>query len=361
MARWTRAALRALLMAVTPFRPVFPALVLLLTAATATAQFTPTVELGGRQVTLSWSSPFPGTTELAWGPTSAPAFTGYPNRFTAPGTGNAHSATLRRLAPGTWFVRARTGSTESRELEVVVPSTDGTPLADWAFDGTVNALLRHGSSWYVGGDFSSVGQTTGGGVPTLADGGIPRHFPEVAGQVFAVEADGLGGFYLGGSFTSVGGLPRSNVAHLFPDLGVDPLWNPGCNGPVYAIKSGPFGSVFVAGLFTRVSGQARGPLVEIGPTGSGYSSLSYLRRFPIDTLKIDQSFVQEIDGDAGNGIVSAVIAMGVSLNHRVVAEGIETIPQLAFLQQHACEEGQGYLFSPPVTAEVLGKMLPRAA
>ncbi len=112
---------------------------------------------------------------------------------------------------------------------------------------------------------------------------------------------------------------------------------------------------------TLQSLKALGVHIAVDDFGTGYSSLSYLRRFPIDTLKIDQSFVQEIDGDAGNGIVSAVIAMGVSLNHRVVAEGIETIPQLAFLQQHACEEGQGYLFSPPVTAEVLGKMLPRAA
>ena len=101
--------------------------------------------------------------------------------------------------------------------------------------------------------------------------------------------------------------------------------------------------------------------IAVDDFGTGYSSLSYLRRFPIDTLKIDQSFVQEIDGDAGNAIVSAVIAMGVSLNHRVVAEGIETIPQLAFLRAHACEEGQGYLFSPPVPAETLSKMLPRAA
>ncbi|MDP3232366.1 MAG: EAL domain-containing protein [Myxococcales bacterium] len=112
---------------------------------------------------------------------------------------------------------------------------------------------------------------------------------------------------------------------------------------------------------TLQSLKALGVHIAVDDFGTGYSSLSYLRRFPIDTLKIDQSFVQEIDGDAGNAIVSAVIAMGVSLNHRVVAEGIETIPQLAFLRAHACEEGQGYLFSPPVTAEVLGKMLPRAA
>lgn len=250
-----------------PFRPALPALVLMLTAATAMAQFTPTVVVGGRQVTLFWSSPFPGATEVAWGSSSAPAFAGYPNRFTGPGTGSAHSATLRRLAPGTWYLRARTASTESMEVQVVVPPGDGAPLADWAFDGTVNALLRHGSSWYIGGTFSSVGQTTGGGVPTLFDGGLLPQFPEVAGQVFAVEPDGLGGFYVGGSFTSVGGLPRSNVAHLLPSLGVDPQWNPDCNGPVYAMQTTSTGSIYLGGAFTAVSGQPRGPLVELAPNG----------------------------------------------------------------------------------------------
>ena len=73
--------------------------------------------------------------------------------------------------------------------------------------------------------------------------------------------------------------------------------------------------------------------------GPGYSSLSYLRSFPIDTLKIDQSFVKGIDGDGGDAIVSAVIAMGRSLNQKVVAEGIETLQQLDFLQSQSCAEG----------------------
>ena len=94
-----------------------------------------------------------------------------------------------------------------------------------------------------------------------------------------------------------------------------------------------------------------GVQIAIDDFGTGYSSLSYLRRFPIDTLKIDQSFVQDIDGDAGEAIVSAIIAMGKSLKQRVVAEGIETRQQLAFLQSHHCAEGQGYYFSRPVAAE----------
>ena len=96
-----------------------------------------------------------------------------------------------------------------------------------------------------------------------------------------------------------------------------------------------------------------GVQIAIDDFGTGYSSLSYLLRFPIDTLKIDQSFVQDLENDnggSGGAIVSAVIGMGTSLKQRVVAEGIETRHQLAFLQSHHCAEGQGYYFSRPVPA-----------
>ncbi|HAS52118.1 MAG TPA: diguanylate cyclase [Gammaproteobacteria bacterium] len=100
-----------------------------------------------------------------------------------------------------------------------------------------------------------------------------------------------------------------------------------------------------------------GVQIAVDDFGTGYSSLSYLRRFPIDTLKIDQSFVREIDGNAGDAIVSAVIAIGMSLKQRVVAEGIETLQQLAFLQSHRCAEGQGFFFSRPVTADAFATLM----
>jgi len=98
--------------------------------------------------------------------------------------------------------------------------------------------------------------------------------------------------------------------------------------------------------------KALGVRLAIDDFGTGYSSLSYLQKFPIDTLKIDQSFVREITAASLDGtIVSAIISMGKTLKQRVVAEGIETGEQLAFLQRQHCGEGQGFHFSRPVSAE----------
>ena len=92
--------------------------------------------------------------------------------------------------------------------------------------------------------------------------------------------------------------------------------------------------------------------------GTGYSSLSYLRKFPIDALKIDQSFVRQITTSPDEtSIVTAIISMGRSPKLRIVAEGVETPEQLAFLQAHGCDEGQGYYFCRPVVAQQFAKLL----
>jgi diguanylate cyclase (GGDEF)-like protein/PAS domain S-box-containing protein len=92
--------------------------------------------------------------------------------------------------------------------------------------------------------------------------------------------------------------------------------------------------------------------------GTGYSSLSHMQRFPIDTLKIDQSFMRDVDSDCDNAsIVRAVISLGKSLHMRVIAEGIETGGQLQFLQEHACPEGQGYFLARPSLAGHVTRLL----
>jgi len=104
--------------------------------------------------------------------------------------------------------------------------------------------------------------------------------------------------------------------------------------------------------------KAMGVRLAIDDFGTGYSSLSYLRQFPIDTLKVDQSFVNRINADTNDAtIINAVINMGSNLNHRVIAEGVETVEQVAFLQAHGCDEGQGYYFSRPVPASQFAKLL----
>lgn len=104
--------------------------------------------------------------------------------------------------------------------------------------------------------------------------------------------------------------------------------------------------------------KAMGVQLAIDDFGTGYSSLSYLKRFPIDTLKIDQSFVRDIITNADDAtIVAAVIGMGRNLKQRVIAEGVETHEQLAFLQARHCDEGQGFHFSHPVSAEDFARLL----
>jgi len=85
--------------------------------------------------------------------------------------------------------------------------------------------------------------------------------------------------------------------------------------------------------------------------GTGYSSLSYIHRFPVSTLKIDQSFIKRIGGDQNGEIVRAVVSLARNLGMEVVAEGIETVIQLDQLKALNCEQGQGYYFSSPVDAE----------
>jgi EAL domain-containing protein (putative c-di-GMP-specific phosphodiesterase class I) len=95
-----------------------------------------------------------------------------------------------------------------------------------------------------------------------------------------------------------------------------------------------------------------GSTIAIDDFGTGYSSLNYIKRLPLDKLKVDRAFIKDLpDDNDDKQITAAIIAMAHTLNLKVVAEGVETKEQMHFLQTLSCEIGQGYLFDKPISPE----------
>jgi EAL domain-containing protein (putative c-di-GMP-specific phosphodiesterase class I) len=120
----------------------------------------------------------------------------------------------------------------------------------------------------------------------------------------------------------------------------------------------------VEAAITTLQGlKSLGVALSVDDFGTGYSSLSYLRQLPVDTLKIDRSFVRDIGAgeNPDDGVIAqAIISLGHSLRLKVIAEGVETDAQLRFLKRHGCDELQGFLYGEAVAPADYAKLLERA-
>jgi len=133
----------------------------------------------------------------------------------------------------------------------------------WVTNGPVYTLARNETTLFLGGKFTYAGPPTGSGLLTDGTtGALDNRMPAVNGLIRCVVPDGAGGWYLGGDFTKIGGLPRNRLAHLLSDLSVDPAWNPDADGAVYSLLiSGQ--DLIIGGAFTFLGGVSRAYLASV--------------------------------------------------------------------------------------------------
>ena len=133
----------------------------------------------------------------------------------------------------------------------------------WKTSGTVHTIVSKGGVTYIGGSFLYVGPQTGNGAPISEATGRPSlPYLRVSGCINAVVPDGSGGWYIGGTFTRVGGVNRNRVAHILSDSSLDTSWNPNANDEVFALAVSD-GTVYVGGNFTSIGGRTRNYIAAV--------------------------------------------------------------------------------------------------
>ena len=171
--------------------------------------------------------------------------------------------------------------TAATALAPVAQALDSTPAKTYVTNGTVNAVVPTRDATYIGGSFTKVGPWTGPGVGIDAASGHSTGLPEVDGvpkvgggsaTVEVVAADGSGGFYIGGSFTRVGRLPRKNIAHILADGTVDPNFDPNPHGGAVRVLAVSDSTVYVGGAFSSITGQPRKGLAALDATSGDVTS-----------------------------------------------------------------------------------------
>jgi hypothetical protein len=204
----------------------------------------------------------------------------------------------------------------------------------WSTNGNVNAVVESGGVVYLGGTFSSVGRPTGTFAPLdAASGAVLSFLPAVVGDVRAICPDGSGGWYIGGNFTSVGGVPRSGIAHVAPDFSVS-AWDPNVTGTTRWVSSlaisGP--TLYVGGHFAGIGGQPRDNLAALDvTTGSATSWDPSVTGVPTNVivlaLAVGESSVyvggnfDQVGGQPRRNIAAIDIATGVPTDWDPVATG----------------------------------------
>ena len=144
----------------------------------------------------------------------------------------------------------------------------------------------------------------------------------------------------------------ADIARILAQTGVEPHWLE------VELTEGSLMENTQHTIFSLQRLHDMGVKISIDDFGTGYSSLAYLRRFPIDTLKIDIAFIREVTSNPQDAAITrTIIELAHSLNLRVVAEGVETQAQLAFLKDAGCDQIQGYLFSRPLPVATLERLL----